>query len=127
MRVKATKKTNKKIEKNNQAAGVEPANGKEAKVVDIKAEIRKLLKRGREQGFVTQEDVLAIFTKPEDFVNEVDDLYHKFLDEGIDVFDTTEIDVSDVTKSAGELEKELESLTTLEVGYLSDPVRMYLR
>lgn len=94
---------------------------------DVKAEIRKLVKRGRDQGFVTQEDVLAIFPQPENFLNDVDDLYNKFLDEGIDVFDTTEIDVSDVTKSVGELEKELESLATLEEGYLSDPVRMYLR
>ncbi|OGM54636.1 RNA polymerase sigma factor RpoD, partial [Candidatus Woesebacteria bacterium RIFCSPHIGHO2_12_FULL_44_11] len=64
---------------------------------------------------------------PENAINEVDDLYHKLLDEGIDVFDTTEIDTSDVSKSVTDLEKELERLATLEEGYLSDPVRMYLR
>lgn len=94
---------------------------------DIKLEVRKLIKRGKEQGFVTQEEILEVFPKPEDFINEVDDLYHKLLNEGVDVFDTTEIDTSDITKSASELEKELESLATLEEGYLSDPVRMYLR
>lgn len=95
--------------------------------VDVMLEIRKLIKRGREQGFVTQEDVLAIFPHPEDHIGEVDELYHKFLDEKIDVFDTTEIDLADVSKSITELEKELEDLATLEEGYLSDPVRMYLR
>jgi len=97
------------------------------KKVDVKLEIRKLLKRGRDQGFVTQEEILAIFPEPENFITEVDELYLKFLDEGIDVFDTTEIDTTEVTKSVSELEKELEALATLEEGYLSDPVRMYLR
>jgi RNA polymerase primary sigma factor len=100
---------------------------KTEKKIDVKAEIRKLLKRGREQGFIAQEDVLAIFPAPENAIDEVDDLFHKCLEEGVDVFDTTEIDVSDVSKSVSELEKELESLASLEEGYLSDPVRMYLR
>jgi len=97
------------------------------KNIDVKAETRKLLKRGREQGFIAQEDVLAIFPTPEDSVAEIDDLFHRCLEEGIDVFDTTEIDVTDASKSVTELEKELESLASLEEGYLSDPVRMYLR
>lgn len=99
----------------------------EAKKVDVKLELRKLLKRGREQGFIAQEDVLVVFPKPEENINEVDDLYLKLLEEGIDVFDTTEIEAEETDKSATELEKELESLSTLEEGYLSDPVRMYLR
>src|SRR3990167_2388243 len=98
----------------------------EEKDIDVKIETRKLIKRGREQGFIAQEEVLAIFPKPEEHIEEVDDLYNKFLDEGIDVFDTTEFDV-DESRSATELEKELESLATMEDGYLSDPVRMYLR
>jgi len=97
------------------------------KIIDVKGEIRKLLKRGREQGFIAQDDVLTIFPAPENFISEIDDLYHRCLEEGIDVFDTTEVDVADTTKSSTELEKELESLATLEEGYLSDPVRMYLR
>ena len=95
--------------------------------VDVKAEIRKLIKRGREQGFVTQEEILAVFPEPEKAIDEVDNLYHKLLDEKIDVFDTTELDVVESSKSITDLEKELEGLATLEEGYLSDPVRMYLR
>lgn len=99
----------------------------EVKEIDVKAETRKLIKRGREQGFIAQEEVLAIFPKPEEHINEIDDLYHKFLEEGIDVFDTTEVDVEDASKSVTELEKELERLASMDEGYLSDPVRMYLR
>src|SRR3989344_1053971 len=108
-------KPNKKAESGNDAE------------IDVKSEVRKLIKRGREQGFIAQEDVLSIFPKPEEHISEIDDLYHKCLEDGIDVFDTTEVDVADANKSVSELEKELESLTSLEEGYLSDPVRMYLR
>ena len=97
------------------------------KRLDIKAEIRKLIRRGREQGFVTQDEILAIFSEPEKVISEVDGLYFKLLEEGIDVFDTTEIDTAEMAKPVSELEKELESLAALEEGYLSDPVRMYLR
>lgn len=108
------------------AAGDKPAENKKVETIDVKAEIKKLIKRGREQGFIAQEEVLLIFPEPENNISEIDDLYFKCLEEGIDVFDTTELDVSDV-KLTSELEKELESLATLEEGYLSDPVRMYLR
>lgn len=97
------------------------------KVIDVKAEIRKLVKRGKEQGFVAQDEILAIFPEVEKYIDEVDDLYHKLLDEKVDVFDTTELDPTETSKSVTELEKELEGLATLEEGYLSDPVRMYLR
>src|SRR3989338_7834102 len=73
------------------------------KKIDIKTEIRKLIKRGREQGFVTQDEILAIFPQPELCINEVDELYHKLLYEKVDV------------------------LAAMGEGYLSDPVRMYLR
>ncbi|OGD78441.1 RNA polymerase sigma factor RpoD [Candidatus Curtissbacteria bacterium RIFOXYB1_FULL_41_59] len=95
--------------------------------MDTKAEIRKLIKRGRDQGFVTQDEILAIFPMPETAIDQVDDLYFKLIEEKIDVFDTTEVDTSDVSKSVSELEKELEDLAAMGEGYLSDPVRMYLR
>lgn len=124
--------TKKLVEKSKNHKKVEQTEAAAAVVVKLdpatrKLEIRKLLKRGREQGFITQEEILAIFPQPEHEIEAVDDLYYKLLSENIDVFDTTELDTSDMTKSVSELEKELEGLATLEEGYLSDPVRMYLR
>ena len=101
---------------------VKPKEKKEPKPIDVKAEIKKLIKRGKEQGFVTQDEILLIFPNPENAINEVDDLYHKLLDDGIDVFDTTEIDTSDVSKSVTDLEKELERLATLEEGCVVERV-----
>lgn len=120
-RSKNLKEVKKKTEIAKRAGGLEKESDSQ------KQGIRKLLKRGREQGFVTQEEILAIFPQPENAIVAVDDLYHKLLTEGIDVFDTTELDTAELTKSVSELEKELEGLATLEEGYLSDPVRMYLR
>lgn len=123
---KAEKSKVEKVEKAPVGEVVAGANNKVDPALR-KAEIRKLLKRGKEQGFITQDEILSIFPTPEVEINEVDDLYFKLLSENIDVFDTTEFDSSDMTKSVTELERELEGLASMEEGYLSDPVRMYLR
>ncbi len=87
-----------------------------------------LLEQGREQGFVTQEDILRLFPEAEEHIDEVDKLYDQLLKEEIDVFETVEegeeVEVSEVSE---ELEKELEALTALDDKVIKDPVRMYLK
>lgn len=90
-------------------------------------DIKKLLKLGKDRGFVTQEEILQVFPKPEETVKELDDFYIKLIDEGIDVFENTAEELETETKTSTELEKELEVLTTLEAGSVTDPVRQYLR
>ncbi len=87
----------------------------------------KLLKLGRDRGFVTQEEILRVFPTPEENLAAVDDFYIKLIDENIDVFETTAEELDEDGKTATELEKELEILTTLEEGAVTDPVRQYLR
>lgn len=94
---------------------------------DKKLAIKKLLKKGKNGGFVTLEEVLTIFPRAEMEVEAVDEFFIKLLDEQIDVFDTTAQEVQEAEKGAAELEKELESLSTVDQGAVSDPVRMYLR
>src|SRR3989344_5445536 len=79
---------------------------------DIPLDIKKLLKLGKDRGFITQEEILQVFPKPE---------------ETIDVFETTAEELESDSKIATELEKELEILSTLEEGSVTDPVRQYLR
>src|SRR3954471_13198758 len=88
---------------------------------------KKLLKLGKERGFVTQEEILQIFPKPEDSVEEVDNFYLKLIEAGIDVFETTADEVGEEPKSSTDLERELEVLAALEEGSVTDPVRQYLR
>jgi len=97
------------------------------------ADVRKkatelLLKKGRDQGFVTQEEILEIFPDAENRIEELDDLYDRLLKLGIDVFESvTEEEMREDEAASTELEKELEILSTLEDKTITDPVRMYLK
>ncbi len=88
---------------------------------------KTLLKLGKDRGFVTQEEILQVFPKPEDNIEALDDFYLKLIDTGIDVFESTAEEVVDDVKGASELERELEMLASLEGGSVTDPVRQYLR
>ena len=98
-----------------------------AKHKEIQLDVKKLFKLGKDRGFVTQEEILQIFPKPEDTLEQLDEFFIKLTDENIDVFETTAEELEAETKSPSELEKELEVLTTLEGGSVTDPVRQYLR
>ena len=48
--------------------------------------LTELIKKGREQGFLTQDEILEVFPDAENKLRELDDLYDKLSGEGIDVF-----------------------------------------
>ncbi|HSX39443.1 MAG TPA: RNA polymerase sigma factor RpoD [Candidatus Saccharimonadales bacterium] len=88
------------------------------------ANISKLISHGKKQGYLTLNDVLALFPDAEENIDTLDYLYEKLLEAGVDVFDV-------------ESEKDAEKLARLDEIDLSkikmdgtassDPVRMYLR
>ncbi len=80
----------------------------------------------KKRGYITQDEVLGIFTKPEDHIEELDSLYDKLMKANIDVFESV-VREQDEQKPIEVLEKELEALTMLTEGSVSDPVRMYLK
>lgn len=80
----------------------------------------------KKRGFITQDEVLGIFAKPEEHVEELDSLYDKLMKANIDVFESVAQE-QDEQKPIEDLEKELEALTMLAEGAVSDPVRMYLK
>lgn len=87
-------------------------------------QIERLMKKGKTDGFVTLEEILKIYPRPELRLEEVDNLFFTLQQAGIDVFDT--VATEEVTdKTVAELEKELVSVAVTEG--VSDPVRMYLR
>jgi len=53
-------------------------------------EIDQLIQKGREQGFVTQEEILAKFPDAEENVDKVDDLYATLQEQGIEIVDARE-------------------------------------
>lgn len=86
-----------------------------------------LIKKGKAAGFVTQEEVLAIFQKAEDHLSELDELYDRLINAEVDIFETTAEDMEEAQKSATDLEKELGAIAALDESGATDPVRMYLK
>src|SRR3990167_7824284 len=94
----------------------------------IKKATSELIKKGRQRGFLAQEDILEVFPDAEKRLDELDDFYEKVLAENIDVFETVspeEIEVDEKEKER--LEKEIQILTKLGGAETTDPVRQYLR
>jgi len=90
--------------------------------------ISDLLHEGKENGFVTQDDILTLFPKPEEHLPELDHLYDQLIRAGVDVFETTSQDIEkEASKSIADLEKEIEALARAGDEGVSDPVRMYLK
>ena len=88
----------------------------------------ELLDRGRDLGFVTQDEILELFPDAEKRINELDRLYDTLMQENIDIFESVEAgEEKEASQAATELEKELETLTSLDDHAINDPVRMYLK
>jgi len=104
------------------------ALGIDALSESVQKELRELILRGKDEGFITQEDILQTMPYPEESVEALDDLYDQLLKAGVDVFESVSEDqMREDEESATELEKELEILSTLEDTSVTDPVRMYLK
>jgi len=90
--------------------------------------VQKLTKKGQEQGFLTQEQILEVFPDAEKRIKELDDFYEKLLGKNIDVFESVSAEeiVSD-EKEKKKVERELEILLKLGGAESTDPVRQYLR
>lgn len=91
-------------------------------------EVVELIKRGRDQGFLTQDEILEVFPDAEVRLTELDDLYDNLLAEGIDVFESVAAEeVESEDKAKEKLEREIEILSKLTGIESTDPVRQYLR
>jgi RNA polymerase primary sigma factor len=94
----------------------------------LKQKLPDLVKHAKAQGYITQEEILQIFVYPENYLEALDDLYNKLFAAGVDVFENVaEEEMKEDSTLVSDLEKELESLTSLEDKSVADPVRMYLR
>ncbi len=71
----------------------------------IRKPVQELIKKGRDQGFLTQEDILVVFPNAEERVPELDDFYDKLLAENIDVFES--VTPEEIEKLASQKEKNI--------------------
>jgi RNA polymerase primary sigma factor len=91
----------------------------------LQGNVDELLKKAKDRGFVTQEEVLDTFGEPENFVDLLDDFYYQIIEKNIDIFESVSAD--EKPEETVQIERELEVLSTLNFEGVSDPVRMYLK
>lgn len=90
----------------------------------MKPIVERLVTKGREQGFVTQQEILKAFPEVEDQVDLLDDLYSAFIDQGVEV-----VDQKDKLIWQTEPEEDVENAVSEEYikDIADDSVRLYLR
>jgi RNA polymerase primary sigma factor len=88
--------------------------------------ISDIVSSAKKRGYMTQDEILTIYPMPEQHIAELDELYDKLFKLNLDVFESVAQQEND-EKPIEQLEKELEALTVLTEGTVSDPVRMYLK
>ena len=85
---------------------------------------KKLLDLGRNQGFVTSDDIQKAFPQAEEDIATLDHLYKLLMGEGIEVVDSLDEDNSGKPPSN---EKEAVIIASLDKTVSADPVKTYLR
>ncbi|HYP61630.1 MAG TPA: RNA polymerase sigma factor RpoD [Thermomicrobiales bacterium] len=92
--------------------------------------VSSLLDKGRDQGFVLSDDIMAMYPNAEDHVETIDGLYSWLLSEGIEVLDrapAVQPDVDEQIRAEEQAEAEDKALAH-EAGIpaVGDSVRLYL-
>lgn len=82
-----------------------------------------LIQKGREQGFITQDEILAKVPEVEENVEKLDDLYSTLSEQGIEVVDAREKIWGEGGDDHDEVDSALDDISELA----DDSVRMYLR
>jgi RNA polymerase primary sigma factor len=94
-----------------------------AKDNDFDKSVDSLVTKGREQGFVTQEEILGKFPEVEDNIEKLDELYATLSEQGIDVMDNREKMIWGEEEEDGLGTESFDDISELA----DDSVRMYLR
>lgn len=82
---------------------------------------KELVAKGKSQGFVTQDEIMAIFPDVEESVEQLDEIYATLSEQNIDVIDSREKMIW-----GGDDKEEKEELPEIS-DFADDSVRMYLR
>jgi len=83
------------------------------KLAQFPPEVRTLVKKGRQQGFVTQQELMKAVPNVEDDLLLLDEIYSLFLDLGIDVIDVKDAMIWKNKEELGFLER-LKNLIQIE-------------
>jgi RNA polymerase primary sigma factor len=86
-------------------------------------EIQKLMKKGKKEGVVTQDEIMAAIPNAEDNIDLLDEIYTRFLELKIDIVDN--LDKENLFSSDKKIKKDVkQSVSLSEIS--DDSIRMYL-
>ena len=92
-------------------------------LVDMPEEVQELMKKGKKEGKVTQDEVMVALPNAEEDLDLLDEVYTRFLQLKIDIVDNLEkSNLFDTDKKGKKDKKEAISLTEIS----DDSIRMYL-
>ena len=107
---------------------------------DLSPEMEALIAKGKENGYITYDDVLDVFPDAEDQLDQIDTFYQRLMTEGVEVVAEAKDDEKDEAEKDQAKQDEEHRLRNLRIpsavaaaeealatGALDDPVRMYLR
>ncbi|HRY22466.1 MAG TPA: RNA polymerase sigma factor RpoD [Candidatus Dojkabacteria bacterium] len=92
---------------------------------DKSKSIKYLIKKGRDQGFLTQEDLLDVFPTIEEDIDLLDEIFEKLQKNEIEVLEPEE-DVETQEKEELTLEKKIRILKNIQTNISTDAIRSYL-
>lgn len=84
-----------------------------------------LIKKGKDQGYLTQEDLLDVFPTIEEEIELLDEIFEKLQENEIEVLEPEE-HVAAVTKEEMTLENKIKILKTIQTNLSTDAIRSYL-
>ena len=118
----------------------EPEADTRANAAELTTEMETLVAKGKEQGYITYDDVLDVFPEAEEQLDQIDVLYQRLMTEGVEVVAEAKDDERDEAEKDQHKQDEEHRLRNLRIpsavaaaeealatGALDDPVRMYLR
>jgi RNA polymerase primary sigma factor len=92
---------------------------------DKSKSIKYLIKKGKDQGFLTQEDLLDVFPTIEEDIDLLDEIFEKLQKNEIEVLEPEE-DVEAQEKEELTLEKKIRILKNIQTNISTDAIRSYL-
>lgn len=92
---------------------------------DKSKSIKYLIKKGKDQGFLTQEDLLDVFPTIEEDIDLLDEIFEKLQKNEIEVLEPEE-DVAAQEKEELTLEKKIRILKNIQTNISTDAIRSYL-
>src|SRR5688500_13413218 len=91
--------------------------------------VTSLIAKGKDQGYLLSDDIMAAFPNPEEQLDNLDDFYSALVAEGIDVLDQRPEPVKAVRSLRERARERAESRAAEDAlaGGVGDSVRLYLQ